>query len=110
MYRILQEALTNVARHAKARRASVTLRHKEAALELAVQDDGVGFNVGRALDRTPGLGLHGMQERVTLLGGSVRIDSKPGRGTLLLARIPLGAAAATNTRRDGNRRRRGASK
>jgi PAS domain S-box-containing protein len=87
MYRILQEALTNVARHARARTVRVALAHDGTMLELEVRDDGVGFKVG-ARRRRSGLGLHGMRERVTLLGGSFELESRPGGGTLVRARIP----------------------
>ncbi|HET9387091.1 MAG TPA: PAS domain-containing sensor histidine kinase [Gemmatimonadales bacterium] len=89
-YRILQEALTNVARHARAHRVGVVLTHKDAMLELVIHDDGVGFDPAAALNEASGLGLHGMQERVALLGGSVQIASRAGHGTTILARIPTG--------------------
>jgi len=104
MYRILQEALTNVARHAGATKVVVELKRDESALELLVQDDGVGFEVGRALDAVSGLGLRGMRERVTLLGGSIQIESLPGRGTVLHARVPVGAAASPPKERERRRR------
>jgi signal transduction histidine kinase len=88
MYRILQEALTNVARHARAKVVGVVLRHEGTMLELVIRDDGVGFDSAAALKRASGLGLHGMQERVALLGGSVEIASRPGQGTMIRARIP----------------------
>ena len=88
MYRILQEALTNVARHAQARAVAVVLKHENTELELVIQDDGVGFDPGAVLNEALGLGLHGMQERVALLGGSVQIESRRGHGTLIRARIP----------------------
>jgi two-component system sensor histidine kinase UhpB len=85
-FRIAQEALSNVARHAHARHVEVTLTGQDAALELTVRDDGVGFNVERL--RT-GLGLVGMSERAQLVGGRLDIDSAPGEGTTLRARFPL---------------------
>jgi signal transduction histidine kinase len=93
MYRILQETLTNVARHAQARKAAVELKRNESSLELVVRDDGVGFEASTASDSEMGLGLHGMRERVALLGGSIQIDSKTGRGTEVRARIPAGDRA-----------------
>ena len=92
MYRILQEALTNVARHARARAVGVVLKHKDAMLEIVIRDNGVGFDPAAALSEASGLGLHGMQERVALLGGSVQIESRPGHGTMIRARIPAGIA------------------
>ena len=90
MYRILQEALTNVARHAQARVVGVVLKHENTVLELVIRDDGVGFDPAAALSEASGLGLHGMQERVALLGGSVQIASRRAHGTMIRARIPTG--------------------
>jgi PAS domain S-box-containing protein len=94
VYRVLQEALTNVARHADARCASVRLARERMTIELRVQDDGRGIRRQRAWSRIGssngrGLGLEGMRERVTLLGGSVRLASVPGEGTTITARIPV---------------------
>jgi PAS domain S-box-containing protein len=99
MYRILQETLTNVARHARARNIAIELKRDESALELLVRDDGVGFEVDLARDAMSGLGLHGMRERVTLLGGSIHIESRPGQGTVVRARIPAGRTAPRSTKR-----------
>ena len=87
MYRILQEALTNVARHARSKKADVELKLEGGTLELVVRDDGVGFDAGTTHEAS-GLGLHGMRERVALLGGSFELESRPGGGTLVRARIP----------------------
>jgi signal transduction histidine kinase len=84
-FRIVQEALTNVARHARARHVDVTLTAQDVALEVTVRDDGVGFNVERL--RT-GLGLVGMAERADFAGGRLDIESAPGDGTTLRARFP----------------------
>jgi signal transduction histidine kinase len=88
-FRIVQEALSNVARHARARHVEVTLTARDVALEVTVSDDGVGFNVERL--RT-GLGLVGMGERADFAGGRLDIESAPGAGTTLRARFPLGRA------------------
>jgi signal transduction histidine kinase len=88
VYRIVQEALTNVARHARAHAVAVELTYEGAMLELVVQDDGVGFDTGTTRREASGLGLHGMRERVGLLGGSFEIESTPGRGTVVRARVP----------------------
>jgi PAS domain S-box-containing protein len=94
VYRVLQEALTNVARHAAAGSASVRLAREGTTVELVVQDDGAGIKRQRGVGRgrptnRRGLGLEGMRERVALLGGSIRVESKPGVGTTITARIPL---------------------
>lgn len=88
MYRILQETLTNVVRHARAETVRVKLTRDQSALELMVSDDGVGFETGRSNDRNSGLGLRGMRERATLLGGSIQIQSTPGTGATVRVRIP----------------------
>ena len=91
LLRVTQEALRNVGRHAKARTVDVALRPLDGGLQLAVHDDGVGFDA--ALQRaTPHLGLASMRERVQLLGGELDIDSAPGRGTTVLVWVPLKAA------------------
>jgi signal transduction histidine kinase len=90
-FRALQEALTNVARHARATRVSVELRQSSDEIVLVVEDDGVGFNVlrtRRRAGRRPTLGLTGMSERVCTIGGSIEITSAPGRGTRICARCP----------------------
>ncbi|MBC8031530.1 MAG: sensor histidine kinase [Pyrinomonadaceae bacterium] len=85
-FRIVQEAQTNVARHARARHVEITLTAQDIALEVTVKDDGDGFDVEQL--RT-GLGLIGMSERAELVGGSVDIESVPGAGTTVRARFPL---------------------
>ena len=87
MYRVLQEALTNVAKHAGARRVRVRLVRDDTTVELRVQDDGNGFEPGAVARR--GLGLQGMQERAALLGGAVQIASARGQGTTITARFPV---------------------
>jgi signal transduction histidine kinase len=89
MYRILQEGLTNVARHAKATRVELELRLDTGALELLIRDDGIGFDPATAEAARTGLGLHGMGERVALLGGTIDIRSTPGQGTAVRARVPV---------------------
>jgi signal transduction histidine kinase len=93
-FRIVQEALSNVARHACARHSEVTLTAQDVALEVTVRDDGVGFNVERL--RT-GLGLVGMGERAELAGGRLDIESAPGAGTTLRVRFPLPRATRTES-------------
>jgi PAS domain S-box-containing protein len=86
IYRMLQEALTNVAKHAGARRVTVRLKRDDTFIELEVRDDGVGFTPGV---NHRGLGLQSMQERAALLGGAVQIVSAQGRGTTITARFPV---------------------
>ena len=85
IYRIVQEALNNCARHAQATTVQVSVRGENGQILLNVQDDGSGFDP----QRVRGLGLLGMEERVRHLGGEFEIDSKPGRGTLLRIALPL---------------------
>jgi signal transduction histidine kinase len=86
MYRIVQEALTNVAKHAGAARVSVLVTRTDKAAVLVVEDDGRGFD---SSDETPGLGLLGMRERVALVGGRLRVEAGTGSGTTIAAEIPL---------------------
>jgi signal transduction histidine kinase len=87
LYRIVQEALTNVMKHAAATRVTVRLSRSDKNVVLVIQDDGKGFEPGRARDG--GLGLVGMRERVALLGGRLTVESSEGGGTLLKAEVPL---------------------
>lgn len=91
LYRVLQEALTNVAKHAQASQVQVKLWADETAVHLSIADDGVGFVGQTAVTRlhSAGLGILGMHERVELLGGHLEIQSAPGAGTRLVARLPL---------------------
>ena len=91
VYRIVQEALTNVARHSGASRVDVLLRVEEGALLLSVEDDGRGFDPKR-LDESKGLGVIGMRERASLVGGTLSIGPGPGGGIRIELRIPLAAA------------------
>jgi PAS domain S-box-containing protein len=88
IFRIAQEALRNVARHAGSSAAKVSLRPLEDGLQLAVVDSGVGFDPKRQRSN-PSLGLASMKERVRLLGGEFEIESAPGHGTTILAWVPL---------------------
>ena len=93
-FRVAQEAITNVARHAGAKHLEVDARAEDGTLDLTVRDDGTGFDVEGVRRGTTGdgsIGLDGMEERVRLLGGDFRIDSRPGTGTTVWARFPLTA-------------------
>jgi signal transduction histidine kinase len=85
IYRVVQEALNNCARHAQARTVQVSVRREERRILLSVRDDGSGFDPRRVR----GMGMLGMEERVRHLGGSLEIDSTPGYGTLLQVFLPL---------------------
>jgi two-component system sensor histidine kinase UhpB len=89
VYRVAQEALTNVARHAQASHVDVTLAFRDDVVEVTIEDDGRGFEMSEATSsRERGLGLFGMRERVELIGGTIAIDSKPGRGTRIHVTVP----------------------
>ena len=87
LYRIVQEALTNVAKHAGASRVSVVVTRREGVVMAVVEDDGQGFGAGGG--EGGGLGLVGMKERVGLLGGRLAIESTEGAGTTIVAEVPL---------------------
>jgi two-component system NarL family sensor kinase len=96
LYRIAREALTNVVRHADARRATVRLERTDGDVRMRIADDGAGFDPSRV---PPGrFGLVGATERARLLGGSLNVESAPGAGTTIEVRVPLraGTAAATD--------------
>jgi signal transduction histidine kinase len=86
MYRIVQEALTNVANHAAATRISILMTRTETAAVLVVEDDGQGFDLA---DTTSRLGITGMRERVALVGGRLKVETATGAGTTIAAEIPL---------------------
>jgi signal transduction histidine kinase len=102
-FRIVQEALTNVMRHADASQVFIELRHDAEDLHLAIRDDGLGFDVPAALAaaaRGESVGLLGMEERVQLLGGRIEIESAPGQGTEIRVCLPEAGLAATNRRQE----------
>jgi signal transduction histidine kinase len=90
LYRVVQEALTNIAKHAGARHAWVRLGAIEGRVELQVRDDGVGFDTGQlaALVKSGHFGLAGMRERVEMAGGSYQLSSDPGIGTTITVQLP----------------------
>jgi PAS domain S-box-containing protein len=97
LYRIAQEALTNVARHSGAANVEVILERRPDHVLLIVEDDGVGFDVGEAAP-TQGFGLLGMQERASLVGATLQIESAIGRGTTILVRMAAPDAPETADR------------
>ncbi|MCP4899283.1 MAG: response regulator [bacterium] len=97
LYRAVQEALTNVTRHAQADAVDITLRTVDFEIELLIRDNGIGFDMelpGYTDGEVPGLGLLGMRERVANLGGSIHLDSKPGEGTTLTVHVPANVPGA----------------
>ncbi len=85
IYRLVQEALNNVGQHAKTDRARVTVREVDSTIKIRVEDEGCGFDPSERVD---GYGLLGMQERVSLVGGSLTVESTSGSGTTVLASLP----------------------
>ncbi|MBM3940983.1 MAG: PAS domain S-box protein [SAR202 cluster bacterium] len=94
-YRIVQEALTNVARHAHATGAQVALQQQQGIMAIEVRDDGDGFDVERAEASPTNSGLTGMRERASALGGTFDVQSEPGRGTRLTVVLPAEEDTAT---------------
>lgn len=86
LYRIVQEQLNNIIKHAQANHVVVRLRHDEANIYLTVQDDGIGFDPSR---KSKGVGLTNMETRAFLHGGSLTINAAPGGGCILQVAIPL---------------------
>jgi PAS domain S-box-containing protein len=96
LYRVAQEALTNVLRHARAGRVSLILQCSSDRAVMVVEDDGVGFEVKPVTTFANAgghLGLLGMQERMALVGGTLTVESPPGQGTTVIASVPLAASA-----------------
>jgi PAS domain S-box-containing protein len=97
-FRVTQEALTNIARHARARNVWIDLHVVGAQIDLRIRDDGVGFDAALARERAIGgasMGLLGMQERVSLAGGVYELTTRPGGGTEVRVRLPLGTNTAS---------------
>jgi signal transduction histidine kinase len=92
IYRVVQEALTNCGRHARAKSIRVSVHGAPDRVSLTIQDDGVGFDPGAA--RGKGLGLLGIQERVRELGGTLEIVSQPHKGTMLKVEVPAAGEAS----------------
>ena len=90
VFRIVQEAVRNVTRHAYANRLSVTLTHAEGVMRVLVTDDGRGFEQVGPAPGASHVGLLGMRERASLLGGRCEVRSTPGHGTVVEATVPLG--------------------
>jgi signal transduction histidine kinase len=93
IFRIVQEAVSNIAKHSQAENVKITLEFRESEVRVLVEDDGCGFDsdiLKQPQDSGRGLGLLGMRERAELFGGTVEIESSPGRGTRIRVRVPFG--------------------
>jgi PAS domain S-box-containing protein len=107
-YRIVQEALTNVVRHAQAQNVQVEFRQQEDEVQLVIRDDGIGFNVDTVQQKTAtgaSFGVLGMQERVDLLGGQIEFTSEPGHGTSLHVHFPLASQPTSNVESQARQQR-----
>lgn len=89
LYRIAQEAFTNIIKHACAQSAKAVLTTAEGSIKLAIQDNGKGFDIGRASVTSSGMGLQGMKERIESVGGTLVVFSLVGKGTVIVAEAPL---------------------
>ena len=92
IYRILQEALTNIGKHAGAKHVSLVIQEEDRAVRFTVKDDGRGFNVQKTLDNKNadrGMGLEAMSERVRILGGKINLVSRPGIDTTVTFTAPI---------------------
>jgi signal transduction histidine kinase len=88
LYRITQEALTNVVKHADAKRVSIVLTRRDGSISTVIEDDGRGFSEEEGSANR--LGLLGMRERVALVDGRLTVESSPGSGTMLSIEVPAG--------------------
>ena len=88
LFRIFQESLTNVARHAEATKVKVNLHRQDGKLVLSIQDDGRGFNRFQSGEKKT-LGILGMRERTSMMGGTYDIESQPGKGTVVKVSVPI---------------------
>jgi signal transduction histidine kinase len=96
IFRIIQEATSNIVKHANARRILVSLKNADGALQLSIKDDGVGFDAAETANYCPlgqGLGLLSMKERAKLSGGNFELVSAVGQGTRISVLWPLGMAS-----------------
>ena len=90
LYRVAQESIRNIERHADARKVHIALVQRAQAVSLDIEDDGRGFDLPEASSRRPGMGLFAMRERMGLVDGTLDIDTAPGRGTRIHASVPTG--------------------
>jgi signal transduction histidine kinase len=104
LFRVAQESLTNVARHAKASRVDVSIQKLHSAARLEIKDDGRSFQVERKLGAkgSKRLGLLGMRERVEMVGGTFCVESAPGQGTTVRVEIPFAHVRKEARKKSGN--------
>jgi signal transduction histidine kinase len=107
LYRVAQEGLTNVVRHAAAQRAQVTLRRTPTGVELRIADDGVGFDASARMRN--GLGLRSIDERIRLARGKTAVESAPGHGTTIIVEVPFTATANVDRAPDSRNSRQDAA-
>jgi signal transduction histidine kinase len=110
VYRIIQEALNNVAKHSRAKHVSIILQRAAGHIQIVIEDDGCGFDTTkprRAADHSGGLGIKGIRERLSVLGGSLDIESAPEQGATLIARIPVPEKHEEKTKTRENSRHAG---
>jgi two-component system CheB/CheR fusion protein len=102
LYRIVQEALHNIHKHARASRVTVLFYVRDAQAVLVVEDDGRGFTQGPSTSagQNGGMGLLSMRERARVMGGEINVETSPGNGTTIFVRVPLGAQMATSDLRE----------
>ncbi|PYX42632.1 MAG: hypothetical protein DMG81_01250 [Acidobacteria bacterium] len=94
IYRIVQEALTNIARHSRAQHVAIKFARQGPELRLTIDDDGEGFELANLLQHpSEHLGIEGMRQRAAMMGGTLKIDSKPGKGTRIEVRLAVSPAA-----------------
>src|SRR6185503_12476253 len=97
IYRLAQEALNNVVKHAQADRVDIILEHSHEHVLLIVEDNGIGFNPSEAENAVEGFGIIGMRERAALAGADFQIESAPGDGTTVILRVPATAAISVES-------------
>ena len=97
LYRIMQEALNNTHKHAKAKSVEVVLERRDNLIVLLIEDNGIGFNPKDKKNPLKGIGLIGMKERAQLIGGTMEIESTPKKGTTVYVRVPAAAVKRKKT-------------
>jgi two-component system sensor histidine kinase DegS len=99
----MQEAINNIYKHSGAKHAKIRLHFRKAAIKGIIEDDGMGFDVATMRSPrmdSPGLGLMGMEERASILGGSLTLTSRPGKGTRVAFEVPLNSAGVQHAEQD----------